>query len=270
MGRSAMRRDVARMHTRHDSTSHPSTVRDERLDPAAAPLRPRVTARVAGALVLTTILAGVFAQGFVSNRLINFTDAALTANNILANRSLFQASFAVFLVEMACQIASAALFYVLLRPVSRNVAIVAAFVELSGAIIKTLSRLFYIAPLFVLSGTSALSAFNTDQLRALALLLLEINDRGAAMALAFFGVSGFLHAYLIYRSTFLPRILGVLGMIASVGWLRFFYPPLRFPPFMVVAGVALLVVAFEIFWLLVFGVDEEKWKEQYRQSMQVV
>src|SRR5262249_55011337 len=130
------------------------------------------------------------------------------------------------------QIASTALLYILLRPVSRNVALVAAFIDLSGSIIKTLSRLFYITPLFVLSGTTALSAFNPDQLRAIALLLLKINDRGAAMALAFFGVSGVLNGYLVYRSNFLPRTLGILAMIASAGWLRFFYPPLRFPSFM--------------------------------------
>jgi hypothetical protein len=133
-------------------------------------------------------------------------------------------------------------------------------------VIKTLSRLFYITPLFVLSGPPALSAFNADQLRALAILLLKINDRGAALALAFFGVSGLLHGYLIFRSTFLPRALGILGMIASVGWLRFFYPPLRTPSFMVIALIAIVVAAVEIFWLVVYGVDEEKWREQSAAS----
>lgn len=229
---------------------------------------PRLTARIAGVLSLLTIVGGIFAQGFVSNRLISFTDAAVTANNILANRSLFQAGFTVYLIEMACQIASVAIFYVLLSPVSRNIALVAAFIELSGCIIKTLSRLFYITPLFVLSsGTDALSAFNTGQLRALALLLLKINDHGAGMALAFFGVSGLLFGYLIFRSTFLPRTLGILSMIGSAGWLRYFYPPLRYPPFLFIVVFALLVAAFKIFWLIVRGVDEDRWKEQRRLSV---
>jgi hypothetical protein len=230
---------------------------------------PRRTARIAGVLSLMTILGGIFAQGFVSNRLISFSDAAVTANNILANRTLFQLGLTVYLIEMACQIASVALFYVLLRPVSRNIALAAAFIELSGCIIKTLSRLFYITPLFVLSsGAEALSAFNADQLRALALLLLKINDRGAGLALAFFGVSGVLGGYLIFRSTFLPRTLGLLAMIGSAGWLRYFYPPLRFPPFIFIVGVALLVAAVKIVWLTVFGVDEERWNEQNRLSTQ--
>lgn len=231
---------------------------------------PRLTARITGILMLTTILGGIFAQGFVADRLLVFTDAGVTAKNILSNRSLFQVSFTVYLIEMASQIATVALLYRLLSPVNRNVALVAAFIELSGAVMKTMSRLFYIAPLFVLStGTQALSAFNTDQLHALALVLLKINDRGAGLALAFFGISGPLTQYLVYRSTFLPRVLGILGMIASVGWLRFIYQPLRFPPFIAIALLALAVAAVQIFWFIVFGVDEEKWRERYRASMQL-
>jgi len=221
--------------------------------------RPRITARFAGALSLLTILGGVFAQGIVSNRLITYSDAAATANNILTNRPLFNVSFSVYLIERACQVASAALFYVLLSPVNRNIALVSVFIDLTGSIIKTMSRLFYIVPLFVLSSPQALSAFNADQLRALALLLLRINDRGAGMACAFLGVSGLLNGYLIFRSGFLPRSLGILCMLASVGWLRFFYPPLRYPSFLFIAIFALVAAAVQIFWLIVFGVDECRW-----------
>src|SRR5207244_6247739 len=106
-----------------------------------------------------------FAQGFVSNRLISFSDAGLTANNILTNRSLFQMSFTVYLIEMACQIASIALLYILLSPVSRNIALVAAFIDLTGSIIQTLTRLFYLTPLFVLSDPQhVLNAFSVVQL----------------------------------------------------------------------------------------------------------
>jgi hypothetical protein len=235
--------------------------------PLAGP-RPRITARFAGVLSLMTILGGVFAQGYVANRLIS-PDAAVTATNILANRPLFQLSYTIFLIEMACQVATSALFYALLRPVNRDIALVAAFLDLAGSVMKTMTRVFYITPLFVLSGNQALSAFSTDQLRALAMLLFKINDRGAGMALAFFGVSGVLNSYLIFRSTFLPRTLGILSMVASVGWLRFFYPPLRFPPFMVIAVVALLVAAVKIYWLIVYGVDEEKWKEKAESSLHI-
>src|SRR6266850_2630326 len=157
------------------------------------PSSPRFLARLTGLFFLLTILAGTFAQGFVSERLIDFSDAAATATNILAHRGLFQLGFTVYLIEMACQIATAALFYVLLRPVSKSVALSAAFLELTGCVIKSFARVFFIVPLFVLGGTnssapggvSVLSGFTTQQLQGLALLLLKVNDQGAAMALAF-------------------------------------------------------------------------------------
>ncbi|MBV8543904.1 MAG: DUF4386 domain-containing protein [Acidobacteria bacterium] len=222
---------------------------------------PRLTARLTGILFLLTILGGIFAQAFVSNRLISFSDASLTASNILANRALFEAGFTVYLIEMACAVASVALFYRLVRVVNTDIALAAAFLALTGNVIKTLSRVFFIAPLFVLTGTKALNAFNPDQLRALALLLLKINDRGAGLALAFFGVSGVLNGYLLFRSGFFPRILGILAMIGSAGWLRFFIPSLRFPSFMFIVVFALFSAALQIFWLIVYGVDEVAWKK---------
>src|SRR5437868_8936517 len=106
---------------------------------------PRLVARMAGLFFLLTILAGIFAQGFVSERLVVFADAAATATNILAHRGLFQLGFAVYLIEMACQIAMTALFYYLLRPVSRSLSLLAAFLGLAGCVVKTVSRLFYLA-----------------------------------------------------------------------------------------------------------------------------
>src|SRR5580765_3582616 len=108
---------------------------------------PRRLARIIGLLFLLTILAGVFAQAFVSERLIVFSDAAATANNILTHRGLYQLGFSVYLIEMACQIATAALWYVLLRPVNRSVALIAAFMELAGCVVKIGARVFYLAPL---------------------------------------------------------------------------------------------------------------------------
>src|SRR5690242_9456842 len=136
---------------------------------------PRLLARMAGAFFLLTILSGIFAQGFVSERLIVFGDAAATATNITTHRGLFQLGFTVYLIEMAAQVATVVLFYQLLRPVNKTVALLSAFWELTGCIIKTFARVFYIAPLFVLSGGSLLSGFSTPQLQMLALVLLKIN-----------------------------------------------------------------------------------------------
>src|SRR5260370_26015419 len=223
---------------------------------------PRLKARITGAFYLLTILTGIFAQGFVSGSLVVDGDAAATATNILMHKSLFQLGFAVYLIEMACQIAITALFYDLLKPASMSVSLVAAFLGFAGCVIKTFSRLFFIAPLFILGGAHYLSVFSTVQLQALALIFLKVNDHGAAMALVFFGFYALLTGYLIVRSTFLPRILGVLGMFGGLGWLSFMYLPLGHFLFLYVVALALLGAGALIVWLLVFGVNEQRWKDQ--------
>jgi hypothetical protein len=228
----------------------------------AAETSPRTRARIAGVFYLVTMLTGIFAQGFVSGTLVVDGDAAATATNILTHRGLFQLGFAVYLIEMACQIAMTALFYDLLKPAGRSVSLVAAYLGLAGCVIKTLSRLFYIAPLFILGGAHYLSVFSAGQLQALALLFLKVNDHGAAIALVFFGFYALLTGCLMIRSTFLPRILGVLSVLGGFGWLSFLYLPLGYRLFPYIAAFGLLGAASLMLWLLAFGVNEQRWREQ--------
>lgn len=222
----------------------------------------RPMARIAGALYLITILTGIFSAGYVSGKLVVNGDAAATAANILAHRGLLQLGFAIYLIEMACQVAITALFYDLLKPAGRSVSLVAAYLGLTGCVIKTFSRVFFITPLFILGGAHYLSVFSAEQLQALALLFLKVNDRGAGIALVFFGFYAILTGYLIIKSTFLPRILGVLSVVGGLGWLTFLYPPLGGRLFPFIAIFAILGAASLIFWLLVFGVNAQRWKAQ--------
>jgi Domain of unknown function (DUF4386) len=226
---------------------------------------PRRISRALALISLIVILGGIFAQAFVSNRLVDFSNAATTANNILAHQGLFQLGFTVFLIEMAANVATAALWYVLLRPVNRSVALVAAFIDFGGAIMKTFARVFFIAPLWVLlragGASPVLYGFTVEQVQSIALILLRVNAYGTQAAMAFFGFATMLHGYLIFRSTFLPRWLGVLTMICGVFWLTFLYPPLGSRLFTFTAPLGLLIVLLTIFWLLVKGVNEDKWRE---------
>jgi hypothetical protein len=224
-----------------------------------AEMSPRNKARAAGVFFLLTTLTGIFAQVFVSEKLVVLNDAAATASNILGHQSLFRLGFAIYLIEMACQITMTVLFYDLFKPVNKSVSLLTAFFSLTGCIVKIFTRVFYIAPLLVLGNET----FGTQQQsQSLALLFLNVNEQGAAIAFVFFGFATILKGWLILKSTFFPRILGALGILAGLGWLTFLYTPLAYSvlPFILLLG--LLGTVLQIFWLLVFGVNEERWKEQ--------
>jgi hypothetical protein len=175
---------------------------------------------------------------------------------------LFRAGFTIYMIEMTCQIAYVLLFYELLKPVNRSIARTAMVLGLTGCGIKTVARLFYYAPLLLLGDASFVSVFGADQLQAFALSFLRVNDQGAAIALIFFGFESALEGWLIIRSTFLPRLLGVLGVIGGLGWLTFLWPPLGYQLFTFVALFALVASIITIGWLFVRGVDEARWNEQ--------
>ncbi|HEV7397571.1 MAG TPA: DUF4386 domain-containing protein [Pyrinomonadaceae bacterium] len=227
---------------------------------------PRLVGRTIALLLLLLILCGVFAQGLVANRLIVAADAGATARNILAHVGLYRLSFTVFLIEMVANVANTALFYILLRPVNRSIALTATFIDLAAGVMKTFARVFYILPLWVLTTTAGgastvLQGFTPQQVESISLILLQINNRGAATASAFFGFSITMRGYLMFRSTFMPRWLGVLTMISGVGWLAFLYPPLVSFVFLPVVLLTLVSSAVLIVWLLFFGVREEEWHE---------
>ena len=225
-------------------------------------LKARVSppARIAG---LFYLLAFLFNGGllFIRGGLVISGDAAATASNILAHASRWCLGFTCYLILIACHIAVTALFYELFRPVNRSVSLLAAFFSLMGCAAATLSSLFYSAPLVVLQEAPHLGAFKAEQLEDMALMLDKLNVRASNIGSAFFGFYFLLIGYLVFRSAFSPKILGVLMMFAGVTMLPLLYPPLA--SFLrSYRALALLGEVSLTLWLLAMGVNVERWKEQ--------
>ena len=221
---------------------------------------PSTRGRILAALYLFVIIAGITAQAFIADRLVVVNDAARTAANILANKSLYRLGFTIFMLEMVAQVAVSALYYDLLKPVNRSAARLSAIIGLTGSGIKTMARLFYYAPLILLGGAPYLSAIQPAQLEALSLAFIRINNQGAAIALIFFGFETLIRGWLLFKSGFLPRFLGVLSMIGGLGWLTFLWPPLGSKAFMGVALFAIAGVIATTGWLFIRGVDDVQWR----------
>jgi Domain of unknown function (DUF4386) len=206
-------------------------------------------------------LTAVFGEFFMRGLVVS-GDAAATANNVLAYQRLFRLGLATGFIATACYVAVTALFYDLFKHVNRSLSLLAAFFSLVGCAILAFASLFRIGPLVVLGGGQYLSAFKVEQLRALAFLFLELYGQAVNICFVFFGVYCLLIGYLIFKSAFLPRILGVLMAFAGLGWLIFLSPPLAnyLSPYIQVLGV--FAEGSLMLWLLVMGVNVAKWEEK--------
>jgi hypothetical protein len=225
-------------------------------------MSPQTKARLVGLLLLITMVGGGFAQGFVAGSLIVSGDATATANNILTHEPLYRLGFAIYLIEMACQIAMTVLLYDLLKPVSKTGSALAAAFGLIGCTIKTLARLFFFAPLLILGGAHYLSVFDPTQLQALAFFSLRVNYTVETIAMVFFGLNTLVTGYLVFRSTFLPRALGVVSVVGGLGWLLYLYEPLALRLESWIVGTGVIGALAMVLWLLVKGVNEQRWEEQ--------
>jgi len=226
-----------------------------------AEMSPKTLARLIGALLLLTMVGGGFAQGYVAGSIVS-GDAAATAANIVTHQQLYRLGFAVYLVEMACQIAMTVLTYQLLKPAGKTASALALAFGLIGCTIKTMARLFFFAPLLVLGGVHYLSVFDPKQLEALAFFSLRMNYTVETIAMVFFGFNTLLTGYLILRSSFLPRALGVLSVVGGLGWLLYLYEPLADRLESGIVGVGVVGALVMVVWFLVKGVDETRWREQ--------
>jgi len=225
---------------------------------AAEPTYPQ--ARAAGVVYLSYFLAA-FLGAYLMKGLIVSGDSAATASNILAHETLYRSGFAVDLVANALYIGLTALFYRLFEPVNRGLSLLAAFFSLVGCAVQIFGDIFQLAPLVILADNSLLGAFKVEQLQSAALLCVKLHAQSVSIALVFFAFYDLFIGYLIYRSTFLPRILGVVLMVAGLGWLTFLWPPLATSLSAFVLPLGALAELLLMLWLLIKGVNASTWRE---------
>lgn len=216
-------------------------------------------ARMAGFLYLTFIVTLMFSS-VVSSKLIVFGDAAVTAGNIMANELLFRFGFMSELLSAAFFLLAAWALYALLKPVNKDLALLFVLLNFAGVAIQCASLLGELAALVVLGGADYLRAFQVDQLQALAMLLLNVYKNGFMVSQLFFAAWLFPLGYLVFKSGFLPRILGIVLMVECFAWLIYFFQFFFFPgyawitvPCMAIGFIAEFGLTL---WLLLMGTKE--------------
>jgi Domain of unknown function (DUF4386) len=224
----------------------------------------RLRARISGGLYVLCIACGFFAEMVVRSKLIVSSDPAATANNILGSQSLYRLGFFADMAAMVLGVLSSIILYTLLKVVSRSIALTVLVLDITSNTVSLCAGAFLFAPLIILQGDNYLSGFSPVQMQSLSLLSLKMYESGYSLNLGIFSGSCFLSGYLIFRSTFLPKSLGILMGIAGVCYLTNsfvnFMPkgfgdelfPWILLPVLIGEGALAL-------WLLIVGLDSTKW-----------
>ena len=234
-------------------------------DPAGA--SPRQLARIAGGLYLLNIVAGFIAIGLVPAILFVESDVAATLRNIQANELLYRLSLAAHMIPILCNVPLVVILYDLLKGVNKRLALMMVFYSIVGTAVESANLLHQFTPLVLLDGAQGLHALTADQMQALAYAPLRLQTFGYDVQQVIY--AGYLLAagYLVFRSTFLPRVIGVLLAIGAVSYLIYSFASFISPEFaarlvpyiqlpsLIGEGALCLV-------LLVIGVNVQRWSGQ--------
>lgn len=219
----------------------------------------RTYARVAGFMYLFALAGGIFGF-FVRSKLSASGNAAETANNIIANEQLVRIGIAVELSAYAGIIVLALALYVLLKPVNKNLALLALLWWVGEAAILAVIVFLSFAILILLSGAEYLNVFQPDQLQAVVTLFLNVFHSGYNIGLIFFGLGSTVFSYLLFRSKYVPRILAAWGVFASLAITLGVFVMTLFPSSVSLLGLATgaPIFVYELLvglWLLLFGAN---------------
>jgi hypothetical protein len=228
---------------------------------------PQVYARTGGVLYLAIIVFGAFAEGFVMNKLVAPGDAATTAHNIMASPGLWRLAVAGDLIIPVIAVAGVWISYVLLSPVSRSLILLDVFFTLVSLAVEAVSKLFLLLVLPILSTTGYLKAFEPRQLEILANIALRSHDLVFNIALILFGCACLVEGYLIYKSGYFPKFIGIFMQLAGFCYLVACFAALFAPALadLITPAILLPPLIGELsycLWLLIKGVNIDKWNER--------
>jgi hypothetical protein len=215
-------------------------------------------ARLAGVAMLLSIIFGALGEMYIPGLIIVRGDATATAANILNHPTLFRLGFATYLVEGICDVALCVFFYILLKPVNRNLALLSAFFGIASMVTYATAESSYFAASLAVRDASGMGTFTAEQRNALAYLALRLSATIAWSFLALYGIATMIRGYLIMRSGYFPRVFGVLFMIAGACFVLRTATFLLAPSYS--SGLLLLPMAAAgipfMLWLLIRGVRE--------------
>ncbi|MBL0358219.1 MAG: DUF4386 domain-containing protein [Chitinophagaceae bacterium] len=227
---------------------------------------PQLYARIGGLAYLIIIVAGALGELFIRNKIIVSGDAAATAHNIAASPLLWRIGIAGDLVMHVCDLIVAMVYYLLFSRVNKKLAMLAVLFGLIQTAVLVANKMNLVMPLFFLGNEDYLKAFDPQQLQVLAFVAVKAHGYGFGIGLIFFGFECLIDGYLIFKSGFLPRILGVLILVAGLCYLTNSFVLLLFPAmagsiFQVLLAPTFIAELSMCLWLLTKGVNVARWKE---------
>ena len=220
------------------------------------------TARIAGFLYLAHFVTFFFADNGVHSTAVGSVDVATTAQNIMASEGPFRIGFVNYLLAAVFFLLAAWALYVLLKPVNKDLALLFVLLNLGGVAIWCSSLFSEFATLLLLSSADYLKVFQAEQLQALAMLSLNLYQNGFMISQMFLNLWLFPLGYLVFKSGYLPRILGILLIIDGFAMLTWFFQFFFFPGYEVISTIGLAVgfiaEGLLCLWLLIKGVKDQK------------
>jgi hypothetical protein len=227
---------------------------------------PQTYARIGGILYLLIIVLGIFYELIVRDSIVVPRDSMATMANLKANEFFWRLGIVAEFLSSIIGFGLVLIMYKLTKPVNKDLAILAAFFNLAAITIQTVYIIQLVEVLFPIGASEYLKAFTTEQLGAMISLSMKSHVFGFGIALLMFGPYFLFSGFLIYKSTYLPKFIGVLYTISGIGYLVNGFMLILAPQ---LSGIVFMIIVLPVFIgemslalrLLIKGVNEVEWRK---------